>query len=705
MRHLLVFFAFFLFFYLPAAKAQIVNPANKKFNVYKINIDPNATKDGIRGMAVLFSCEYFLSDAEYNGMKNKEAKVRMTFYASIADASNEPVYQAYDFVGYKKYANYAAVHFADETILMPQNKAQGLRSTGIELFIPFAHTSLPEGNSTIKFSLNAYNEKAGRFENIHTQPVTVTKPATYSVSLQPQQIVVLDKAGKRQEVGQLEQDLFALPSSKKEAKDMASFANVDVRDALQFTYCEGDVIRLRLQKSTEKGLIRDNKPRLLRTKEGKSLPSFDNSVALAGEWIFDTKATKTFTLKNPATEIVLNIEKYKIPAVQLSAFKINPFANYQGVAGTSVSFEYKTSVSASLPPLTAWLAYQAKNAETSVTILHGKITSGDAKADSTGVVVLNKSSAGGKLEVFYPAYQIVLQDPEVRQQPSKLFSLQIHLSKNPYVISRKEAKQDLTVQTVREAILPITVKLKDTLVNGVHGATVAVPFSLPKLYFETHEQKYLEILDGGKEGKATELLRRMSVLTSEVKGFNTTSKTAVYYQMNIPKGSVRLFLPYTSLTKIEEKPLPFRVAAYVSEGNSKVSVGESIAAIQYQIDRSKLRFVSVGIANIKLKQANTGSIVWRIRSKDKTLYESKPIPQQKSIENLYTDAFYIHEDDVLIVEMLKGSDPAQMKVNARWEKPVKTLTSGEQIELNLTKQTDATDDGDTKSLTITYTAQ
>lgn len=700
-----VFFFLSSFLFCLAIQAQVVNPANKKFNVYKIDVNPNATKEGIRGIAVLFSCEFLISDAEYNGMKDKQGKTRMTFYASINDASNEPVYQAYDFASYKKPNGYTGVHFADETILMPQNKAQGLRNTGIELFIPFTHTSLPEGNSTVTFALNAYNEKAGRFENIHTQKVTIVKPATYAVTLQPQQIAVIDKAGKRTEVGRLEQDIFALPGSKKESKDISSFANTDMKDALQFTYCEGDVIRLKLQKSIETGLVKLNKPRLLRTKDGKPLPAFDNAAALTGEWVFDTKAAQTFALKNNAVDITLAVAKYKIPAVQLSAFKVNPFATHEGVAGTSVSFDYKATVAGNLPALTAWLTYQPKNTDETVTIYNGKVTAGQARLDTSGVLTLSKTGAGGKMELFYPAYQILLQDPNVRQQPSKRFALQIRLGNNPYVIARKEARQDLTIQTIREAVLPTVLKLKDTLVGGVNGATLSLPYTLPKLYFETNEQKYLEITDGGKEGKSTELFRKMTLVNEEVKRINPTAKTAVSYELTQPKGAVRLFLPYTSLNKIEEKPLPFRVSAQVADAPSKVVAGESIASIQYQIDRSKLRFVSVGIANIKLKEATTGDVAWRIRSKDKVLYESKLIPAAKLIENLYTDAFYIHEDDLLVVEMLKGKNAENLKVMVRWEKPVKQLTDSEQIVLEPAKLPNNTDDGDTKSLTISYTAQ
>ena len=704
MRTLIVSF-FILCVFRFQIEAQVVNPANQKFSVYKIDVNPSTSKEGIGGIAVVFSCEYKISDAEYNGMKDAQGKVRMTFYAAINDAAGEPVYQAYDFANHKKYNNYVAVHFADETVLMPQNKSQGLRSTGMELFIPFAQTSLPEGKSNIKLALNAYNEKAGRFEKIIVKDVILTKPATYAVSLQPQQITIIDKAGKRVEAGRLEQDIFMLPGNKKEARDIASFANVDVKDALQFTYCEGDAVRLKVQRSTGTGLVRLNKARLLRTRDGKAIPAFDNAAALTGEWTFDTKAAKTTTLKNGGLEIALAIEKYRIPAVQLSAFKVNPFATHEGVAGTTVSFDYKAASAASAPPLTAWLAYQARDAENVMQVRNGKIISGQAKTDSLGMVFLDKNATSGKLTVFYPAYQILLQDPDVRKQPSKRFSLQIHLGNNPYVVARKETTTDLTIQTIREAVLPVALKLKDTLVSGVNGAAISLPYTLPKLYFEAKEQKYLEIVEGGRDGKAIELFRRMTLVDNAVKRINPNAKTSVSYELTQPKSVVRLFLPYTSLNKIEEKPLPFRLSANVLDDANKVSVGESIGSLQFAIDRAKLRFVSVSVASIRLKKAESGSVAWRIRSKDKILYESKLIPVEKLIENLYTDAFYIHEDDTLVVEMLRGDNAQNLKPMVRWQKPVKALTASEQIEIDPSKQPNNADDGDTKSLTISYTAQ
>src|SRR3712207_8812999 len=59
--------------------------------------------------------------------------------------------------------------FRSEHAYEPQNKAQGRRNTGVELFIPFTHTTLPEGDNAVKFSLNALAEdrKSTRLNSSH----------------------------------------------------------------------------------------------------------------------------------------------------------------------------------------------------------------------------------------------------------------------------------------------------------------------------------------------------------------------------------------------------------------------------------------------------------------------------------------------------------------------------------------------------------
>jgi len=331
--------------------AQTTPPAtNKKFNVYKIDINPNGVKDGIRGIAVLFSCEYNFSDPEYAGMRDKEGKTNFTFYASLTDKNNEPAYYASNYSFYRKLNQTTALHFATENAYAPQNKAQGRRNTGIELFIPYTHTTLPEGANAVKFSLNALAEKGKRFDNIYTQNLTINRPAAYAATLVPRQITVIDKGGKRHEAGRLEQDLFVYPGSNKASADVSAMNNVDLNQPVGFLYSEGDVLRLKLQKSTATGVVRSNKPRLLRTSDNKSMATFDNGGAIPGEWPLDPKSGKTVQLKNNGVDLKLELTQYRVPAVQLSGVAINPHATYEGTTGTAVTFTTQANVAAALPP-------------------------------------------------------------------------------------------------------------------------------------------------------------------------------------------------------------------------------------------------------------------------------------------------------------------------------------------------------------------
>jgi hypothetical protein len=697
----------FLLFSLSVVQAQVQNPAQKKFNVYKADVNPNATKEGIRGISVLFSCEYTFSEAEFTSMRDAKGRYYFTFYARLLDANNEPVYNPFDYTFYKKINGTTAIHFADEYTQDPQTKAMGRRSTGIELFIPYTHTSLPEGTNQIKFSLNAFPQKGEtKFENIYTQTIAVAKPVTHSATLTPKQITVVDKAGKRYEVGRLEQDMFIAPGSNKAAADIMSAANVDLKESLPFTYTEGEVVRLKIQKSTQTGLVRSNKPRLLRTADGKSLPSFDNSANLTGEWVIDTKAGKVLAIKNNNLDVKFELAQYKIPPVQVSNFKVNPYATHEKVAGTSVSFDYKATVSATTPPLVAVTAYNKGNAAQGSLPVGAKIVAGKGSVDSTGAVVLDRSGSG-KVEVFYPAFNILLNDPTVKQTPPSRFSLRIQVQNNPYVIVQKEVKQSLSLSMIKDATLASVVKAKDTTVSGVHGFALSIPYQLPPLYFELLKGDCsVEFASAGTDSRATDLLRRMNLLDESVKKRSTSDKKNVAFTLTKPAGAIRLFLPYTSLTKIESTPLPSNARTLVNNtAGNQVIVGDNSTAFRLDFERKDLRFVTLGIANIKLKKADTGSIAWRIRSKDKTIYQSSLIPAEKTIENLYTDAFYIHQDDTVILEMLKGTEVANLKVMAKWEMPVKSLTAGEEIEIDPAKQPNNTDDGDTKSLTVKYTAQ
>ncbi len=493
------------------AVAQISNPATKKFNVYKIDINPNATKEGIRGISVLFSAEYNFSDPEYASLKDKQGKVHLTFYASLTDANNEPAYNAFDYSFYQKINETTALHFARENVYEPQNKAQGRRNTGIELFIPFTHTTLPEGANPVKFSLNAATEKGTRFENIYSQSLTIQRPPAYGVSLTPKQITVFDKAGKPYPAGQLEQDFFLIPGANKAAKDVSAAANVDLNESLGFVYSEGDVLRLKVEKSTQKGLVRTNKARLLRSPDGKSLGNFNNAAALTGEWSLDPKAGKTVTLKNNAMELKLEVDRYRIPAIRLSGLSVNPLVTQEGVAGMSVSFTPEVTLLPELPYVEAHLSYRPSNESPQVSVTGGKVISGKAQTDTTGSVQLDKSSQG-KITVFYPAFNLLLSDPEVRQKPPKYFLVQVKLPNNPSVVAQKSVKQDLSLGVLKDFSLSPAVVLKDTVYANEHGLTLSIPYKLPALYFDLMKGERYVSLYGTQDARAMELLRRMTPL-------------------------------------------------------------------------------------------------------------------------------------------------------------------------------------------------
>ncbi len=683
--------------------AQTTPPAtNKKFNVYKIDVNPNGVKDGIRGITVLFSCEYNFSDPEYAGMRDKQGRTNFTFYASITDKNNEPAYNASNYSFYRKLNQTTALHFATEHAYEPQNKAQGRRNTGIELFIPYTHTTLPEGANAVKFSLNALAEKGRRFDNIYSQPLTINRPAAYAATLVPKQITVIDKGGKRHEAGRMEQDLFVYPGSNKTSADVSAMNNVELNQPVGLLYSEGDVLRLKLQRSTATGVIRSNKPRLLRTSDNKSMATFDNAGALTGEWPLDPKAGKTVQLKNNALDLKLELTQYRVPAVQLSGVAVNPHATYEGTSGTTVTFTTQANLPAALPPLEAWIAYQPDNAESQTFLQSGKVTDGKGKADTTAAVVLDRT-APGKVTVFYPSFNLLLNDATIRQNPPKQFTVQIRIQGNPGTIAQKTVRQDLAVNVIKEVTLTPVARVKDTVVNNEHGVALSLAYQSPKPYEELlRGQRYVTLAAEPKDSRAVDLLRRMVPIDAATKPVTATDKKTLSYALPVTTGALRLFLPYTSISKIETTPLPFLYRAYVrGPETAPVSVGEGNSTLRFEADRQNLKFVTLGIASVKFKKGDEGNIAWRIRTPNRTLYQSNPIEVDKVIENLYTDAFYIHQDDQLTLELLQGDAPADMKVLAKWEMPVKSLKASEQPEMNVA----GSGDGDLKSVTVSYTTQ
>jgi hypothetical protein len=682
--------------------------ANKpKLDVYKIAVNDKAQKEGIQGISLFFSCEYNFSDAEYTSMKNGEGKNLFTFYASMVNkATNETFYNGLNYKQYNKASNTLAVHVSEENAYAPQNKAQGRRNTGIELFIPYYHLDLPEGTTAVKLYIGAMPGKGNTLERAYSQDISLSKPAASFITIVPKQITITDKAGKKYEAESIEQDFAVAPGSNKASKDVNAAANVALSTPFSFLYVEGDVLRLKVQKSVSKGLVATKKVRALRGAKGQSLTSFDNKAALEGEWVLDPKQ-KTLTLKNEALQIVADLNRTKVPAVRLTDFAVNPHASHEGVAGAMLTFSYNAQAAANTPPVAAVPVYSTA-AGTANYLNGGLVVSGKAEVDSAGAIVLPYNTPG-KLSVFYPAFNLLLHHPDIRQENPSSFTLQVKLHNSEGLITQKQIKQNLPVSVVQDAKIAPVVKAADTVYNNSKGFVIHIPYQLPKLYTDMLPNSIVIQLAeaSAKETRGADMLRNMTLINNNVeKATDANNKKGVSFRITKPVSSIDLFMPYTDLNRQEKAPVAFAVKTQVINNTlAPVEVGSGNSAIRFDLDNKKLRFVTLGISNIKLKKADTGDVMWRISSADRVLYQSAMIPASKSIDNLYTHTYYIHEDDKVIVEMLKGKTAADAKVAMKWEKPVKELTGSEILEIEPGKLPNNTDDGDTRTVTIMYSVQ
>lgn len=695
-----------LFFVLTNTFGQTSTANQQKINVYKTAINGNAVKDGIKGISVVFSAEYNFGDQVYASMRNSEGKNQFDYYLSLTDKNGQPVYSAADFKNYKKANKTIANHWAEEVVVEPANKVSGRRSTGVELFVPYMDLDLPAGSQTVKLAINASNEKGGKFRNLYTQDLTINKPAVYFVTLEPKQIAVLDKAGKKYEAEALEQDLYVLPGTNKEAKDIMASVNADTKQVLPFKYSAGDVLRIKLDKSTSTGTIGTNKVRTLRGTNGQNLTSFDNKAALTGEWPLDINSSKTVNVKNNALNMVLAVEKVTVPPVKLSGFAVNPYAAHNGATGASITFAYDAKSPVEAPVLVAVPFYATDGGSEKVMLKGGKVTSGKAKVDSTGNIILGGS---GKIEVFYPTFNVILNDPNIRQQVPQDFALQIRLKNHKSPITLQEVKQNFPIPVIQDAKIPPAVLAQDTTFENTKGFFIGIPYEMPPLYFELLKGNVLVQISepSAKDVRGTDILRNMKLMSSDVKTVaDPANKKGVTFQLSKPAGVIPLFMPYTDLGRQEKAPLPFASKVLATDGASKqVEVGNNPSAIRFNIDNKRIKFITVGISPIKMKKANTGNFVWRVSSADRVLYQSPVIPADKTIENLYSHSFYIHETDKVIVEVLRGNDASNLKPMMKWEKPVSALTSSENLDLIPAAVLPGMDDRDTKSATLSYTVQ
>lgn len=699
-------FFLFIFFIATAVSGQGANSGKPKFSVYKSDINVNAVKEGVHGIAILFSCEYNFSEAEYTAMKDGNGKNYFHFYAGLSHKNNDLIYSGLNYRQYKKANNTLALHVAEENAYEPQNKAQGRRNTGIELFIPFYQLDLPEGTTPVKFTINAVTPKGNKFERILVQDVTITKPAVTFISLLPRQITVVDKSGKKYEVESIEQDLFALPGSNKALTDIIAAGNVALKTPFTFLYSEGDAVRLKLQKSISTGLVSSYKVRVLRAANGQMLTNFDNKAAIQGEWALDAKQ-KTMELKNSVIQINLDISRTKVPAVRVTDFSINPYGTHEGVAGAILTFSYDAKAAANTPALAAVPVFTTATQQSDI-LRGGIVIAGKASIDSTGAIALAYNEPG-KISVFYPSFNVLLYHPGIRQQTPSEFTLQIKLQSGSGLITQRQIKQNMPVSVIQDAKVAAAVKAKDTTYNNIRGFAIAIPYQMPKLYTDVLKDNIvIQFTEASaKDSRGAEWLRNMTLTNKNVEKVNDpNNKKGASFRINKPTGTINLFMPYTDLTRQEKAPVAFTAKTIIgSNPANPVEIGSNASAIRFDLDNKKLKFVTLGISNIKLKKADTGDIMWRIVSSGRVLYQSVMIPSAKSIDNLYTHASYIHEDDNVAIEMLKGKSAGDAKVMFRWEKPVKELAASEVLELEPSKLPNNTDDGDTKSVSIMYSVQ
>lgn len=596
-------FLLFIFNVFSVALGQNSGAAKQKLVVYKSDVNVNAVKEGIRGIAVLFSCEYNFSDAEYAGMKNAEGKNYFNFYIGLAHKNNDSFYSGLDYSQYTKAKNTIALHVAEENAYAPQNKAQGRRNTGIALFIPFYQLDLPEGATAVKLSINATSEKDKKFEKIFTQDITINKPAVTFISLLPRQIAVSDKAGATYEAESMEEDLFAIPGTNKTSKDIISAGNVSVKTPFTFLYSEGDVVRLKLQKTTSTGIVGSKKVRMLRAANGQMLTNFDNKAALQGEWTLDTKL-KTLELKNSGFQINLEVSKTKVPAVRITDFSVNPYSTYEGVAGATLTFSYDAKAAANSPGLIAVPVYSAASQQSGV-LRGGIITSGKGSADSTGGISLTYNTPG-KISVFYPAFNLLLYYPQIRQQTPDGFALQIMLQTGSGLITQKYIKQNLPVSVIGDAKIAAAVRAKDTTFNTIRGFAISVPYQMPKLYTDLLKDnitiQFAEV--SAKDSRGADLLRNMMLVNKNVEKINDPgNKKGASFRINKSSGVINLFLPYTDLNRQEKTPVGFTAKTVISDSQMNVvDVGTNASAIRFDLDSKKLKFVTIGISNIRLKK-------------------------------------------------------------------------------------------------------
>jgi hypothetical protein len=694
-----------------AAQVNVLH--QKKFNVYKSDIKGEVVKDGIKGVSVFFSCEYNFTEDEYRGMADRSGKDYFTFYVSLFDKNNEQVYNANQYVNYKRNQP-VANHFATTIAFGSQVKTakpEPRKSTGIELFIPYAQLDMPEGPNEVKVLFNAYagnsDAPGKRFEHFHSQNFSLTKPPFYWVKLSPKQLAVADKSGKKTEVTQIAEDFAVARGNDKTFIDPLSTGSGVVGAPLSFVYSEGDAMQLRTQR--EKGTTGPlaNRQRPVKSTSGQTVAGFESGNVQAA-WPLDLKADKSLSLKSSTLDVTFAVEKARIPVVRVSDFKVTRFTKFEGATGASLSFNYEAKIGASLPDLVAEPSYT--NDETGKTPYQSlktmKVMSGTATIDTAGHINLGHGT-GGKVEVFFPYASFQYFDESTRKTGPRNFRLEIGLKDLPNRLTQKQAKQTLDVAALKDAVVASPVVAKEVIFNNARGISISIPYTIPPIYQQlanTFTIQLTEVTAQNEEPRLMGLIKKTQLMNDSAKIVNAPGKlsSSVTYQVKQPKGNIVLFMPYAGLALTENaSPMKFtaKVTIHKETANSTpLDLGTTATGLSLGLDESKIRFLTLGVSGIRMKDANE-SIAWRIRSVDGLIYQSNLIPAEKKMDNFYAHNYCTSENDKVIVEVLKGSDMNNLKEIAKWEMPVKSLKPSETVEVI---KEGASPDGNIRNVNVTY---
>ncbi|MES2731627.1 MAG: hypothetical protein V4714_07760 [Bacteroidota bacterium] len=694
-----------------ASQLNVIN--QKKLTVYKSDIKGDVVKEGIRGLSVFFSCEYNFTDEEYKQMADRSGKNYFTFSVSLFDKNNEQVYDASTYLTYKRNQPIAN-HFATTIAFGSQVKTakpEPRKSTGIELFIPYAQLDLPEGPSEVKVLFNAYagnsDAPGKKFDNFHLQNFALTKPTFYFVKLIPKQIFVIDKAGKKTEVSQIAEDFSVARGNDKGFIDLLNTGSGIVGAPTSFAYSEGDAMQLRTQR--ERGTTGQlaNRQRPVKGTNGQTVAGFE-AGNIQATWPLDLKAEKSLSLKNAAIEVTFAIEKARLPVVRVSEFKINRYTKFEGATGASISFNYEAKVAATLPDLLAVPAYTTdENEKTPYQPLKTlKVMSGSATIDTLGNINLGHG-AGGKVEVFFPYASFLYYDETTRKTGPKNFRLDIQLKDLPNRLTQKKAKQSLDVGLLKDAVVGAPVVSKEIIFKQARGIRISIPYSIPSIYSSLAKNfsiQLTEVTATTEEPRLMGLLRKTQQMNDSAKIISPINKNSntITYQVSQPKGNITLFMPYAGLA-LTENASPMKFSAKISitkEGAAAtpLELGTTATGLKLGLDETKLRFLTLGVSSIRMKDANE-NMVWRIKSAEGIIYQSSLLPAEKKMENFYAHNYCTSEEDKVIIEVFKGVNLTELKLIAQWEMPVKALKPNETVEI---VKEGASPDGNIRSISITY---